>query len=186
MAAVEVFFDGVPAPLFFVRADQINAQAPYSLDGKSETEVQVRFQGRDSEVVEFAVTPSAPGIFAFLSNPERAVVLNQDGSVNSQSNPALRGETIVFFATGEGQTMPPGIDGQLAPSDLSRILRPELSVTVTIGRRDARVLFAGSAPEFAGLLQVNAQVPLDLGSDTGLVLKIGEARSQPNLSLFAL
>ena len=185
LAGVEVFFDGVPAPLFFVRADQINAQAPYSLDGKSETEVQVRFQGRASEVVEFAVAPSTPGIFAFLNNPERAVVFNQDGTVNSQTNPALRGETIVFFATGEGQTIPPGIDGQLAPEDLARLPRPELPVTVTIGRRDAHVSFAGSAPGFSGLLQVNARVPFDLGANTDLVLEIGEARSQRDVSLFA-
>ena len=182
---VEVFFDGVPAPLFFVRADQINAQAPYSLDGMSKTEVHVRFQGRDSEFVEFNVAPSAPGIFAFSDDPGRAVVLNENGTLNSESNPAMRGEVVVFFATGEGQTTPPGVDGLLAPEVLSQLPRPELPVTVTIGRRDARVFFAGSAPHFAGLLQVNARVPLDLGRDTGLVLKIGEARSQPNLSLFA-
>ena len=59
---------------------------PYSLDGKSETEVQVRFQ---VEIPKWWSSrwPPAPRIFAFLSNPERAVVLNQDGSVNSQSNP---------------------------------------------------------------------------------------------------
>ena len=182
---VEVFFDGAPAPLFFVRADQINAQAPYSLDGKSETEVHVRFQGRDSERVEFDVAPSAPGIFAFFNDPGRAVVFNQDGTLNSEDNPAMRGEVVVFFATGEGQTTPPGVDGLLAPEVLSQLPRPELPVTVTIGRRDARVLFAGSAPNFAGLLQVNARVPLDLGSDTALVLDIGGARSQPHLSLFA-
>ena len=182
---VEVFFDGVPAPLFFVRADQINAQAPYSLDGMSKTEVHVRFQGRDSEFVEFAVAPSAPGIFAFSDDPGRAVVFNQDDTLNSEDNPAMRGEVVVFFATGEGQTTPPGVDGLLAPEVLSELPRPELPVTVTIGRRDARVLFAGSAPNFAGLLQVNARVPLDLGSDTALLLDIGGARSQPNLSLFA-
>ncbi len=182
---VEVFFDGVPAPLFFVRADQINAQAPYSLDGMSKTEVHVRFQGRDSEFVEFDVAPSAPGIFAFSDDPGRAVVFNENGTLNSESNPAMRGEVVVFFATGEGQTTPPGVDGLLAPEVLSQLPRPELPVKVTIGRRDARVLFAGSAPNFAGLLQVNARVPLDLGVDTGLVLEVGGARSQPNLSLFA-
>ena len=185
LAEVQVFFDGVPAPLFFVRADQINAQAPYSLDGKSKTEVHVRFQGRDSERAEFAVAPSAPGIFAFPDDPGRAVAFNEDGTLNSQDNPAMRGEVIVFFATGEGQTTPPGVDGLLAPEVLSELPRPELPVKVTIGRRDARVLFAGSAPDFAGLLQVNARVPLDLGVDTGLVLEVGGARSQPNVSLFA-
>ncbi len=185
LVGVEVFFDGVPAPLFFVRADQINAQAPYSLDGKSETEVHVRFQDRDSERVEFAVAAGAPGIFAFPHDPGRAVVFNENGTLNSSSNPAMRGEVVVFFATGEGQTIPPGVDGLLAPAVLSKLPRPEQPVTVTIGRRDARVIFAGSAPNFAGLLQINARVPLDLGSDADLMLKVGAARSQPNLSLFA-
>ena len=185
LAGVEVFFDGVPAPLFFVRADQINAQAPYSLDGQSKTKVQVRFQGRDSEEMEYAAAASAPGIFAFFDDPGRAVVFNENGTLNSESNPAMRGEVVVFFATGEGQTTPPGVDGLLAPEVLSQLPRPELQVTVTMGRRDAPVVFAGSAPNFAGLLQVNARVPLDFGRDTDLVLEVGGARSQANVSLFA-
>ena len=44
VAGARVLFDGVPAPLFFVRSDQINAQAPYSLDGKDQVRVQVMFQ----------------------------------------------------------------------------------------------------------------------------------------------
>ena len=41
LAGTMVLFDGVPAPLFFVRDDQINAQVPYGVDGKNATSLQV-------------------------------------------------------------------------------------------------------------------------------------------------
>ena len=157
VAGVRVLFDGVPAPLFFVRSDQINAQAPYSLEGKSQVRVQIEFQGLPSEEEPFPVGESAPGIFSFSSNPTRAIAVHSDGSLNSFSNPARAGDVVIFFATGEGQTMPPGVDGKLSAFPFPR---PRLAVSLTIGGRDARVTFAGSAPNFAGLLQLNAVVEL--------------------------
>jgi uncharacterized protein (TIGR03437 family) len=43
----------------------------------------------------------------------QALAFNQDGTPNSLSNPAVVGSTITFYATGVGQTVPPGVDGVL-------------------------------------------------------------------------
>ena len=40
-------------------------------------------------------------------------MLNEDFTVNSPANPAARGSILQIFATGEGQTDPPGVDGKL-------------------------------------------------------------------------
>jgi uncharacterized protein (TIGR03437 family) len=52
-----------------------------------------------------AVVPSVPGIFTKTqTGTGQAAALNQDGSPNSEANPAARGSTVSLFATGEGQT----------------------------------------------------------------------------------
>jgi uncharacterized protein (TIGR03437 family) len=87
----------------------------------------------------------------------QAAVLNQDNSINGPSNPATRGSVIQIFATGEGQTSPPGVTGSLTRSTPPL---PVLPVKVTIAGLDAPLQFAGSAPDsVAGLMQVNALVP---------------------------
>jgi uncharacterized protein (TIGR03437 family) len=41
------------------------------------------------------------------------MVLNEDGSLNSQTHPAAKGKQAAFFVTGLGQTDPPEIDGSI-------------------------------------------------------------------------
>jgi len=181
VAGVRVLFDGVPAPLFFVRSDQINAQAPYSLDGKSQVRVQVMFQDLPSKEETFPAGESAPGVFSLPRDPSRAIVMHSDGSLNSFSNPARSGDVVILFATGEGQTEPPGMDGKLSTSPFPR---PRLPVSLTIGGRPAALTFAGSAPGFAGLLQLNARVPAESNGDGAeVVLTVGEASSQRGLTM---
>jgi uncharacterized protein (TIGR03437 family) len=101
LAGVRVLFNGVPAPLLFVREDQINAVVPFSVEGSSRAEVRVEY-GR------MAITPLMvrlrnvePGIFRSGSTEFRAI-LNEDNTVNSPSNPAARGSVVTFWATGMG------------------------------------------------------------------------------------
>ena len=105
-------------------------------------------------------------------------VLNQDGTINSPANPAAPGSTVIFYATGGGQTNPAGVDGSLEAAPYPSPLAP---ASATIGGTKAAVAYAGAAPGFiAGLLQVNVQVPSSLTSATAspLVLTIGDASSQ--------
>jgi len=62
---------------------------------------------------------AAPGIFS-LDNSGRgqASAINENGTVNSTSNPVSQTGILVFYATGEGQTRPAGQDGRIITSDI--------------------------------------------------------------------
>jgi len=182
LAGARVWFDDVAAPLVFVRADQINAQVPYAVANKTSCTVQVEYQGRLSNPLIIQVAAASPGIFALAGGRDQGAILNANLSVNSPLNPAARDSTVMIFATGEGQTNPPGEDGMLSTFPYPV---PILPVAVTIGGLQAEVSFAGTAPGFAGLLQVNARVPLGVAPGTAIpvVLHIGGVSSQPALTV---
>jgi uncharacterized protein (TIGR03437 family) len=148
LAGAEVSFDGVPAPLFYAQASQINAQVPYAIAGESVTEVVVTYQGQMAGALSLPVVASAPALFA--------AALNQDGSLNSSTAPAARGTVVTFFGTGEGLTNGANIAGQAATAPYPI---PILPVTLTVAGIAAQLLYAGEAPNFAGLLQVDAVIP---------------------------
>jgi uncharacterized protein (TIGR03437 family) len=148
LAGAEVLFDGVPAPLFYVQANQINAQVPYTVAGNAATNVEVRYQGLSVNTTSVAVAPSAPGVFPSA--------INQDGTYNSTGNPASSGTYLTVYATGEGLTDGANISGQPAAAPYPQ---PELPVTATVSGVTAQIVWAGSAPGQVGLLQVNLLVP---------------------------
>ncbi|OFV98767.1 MAG: hypothetical protein A3H28_01320 [Acidobacteria bacterium RIFCSPLOWO2_02_FULL_61_28] len=181
-AEAQVFFDGIPAPLYFVRADQVNAQVPYAIAGRTSTQLQVQYRGALTSPVTLLVAEAAPGIFAQSGGSGQGAILNQDTTPNSSANPAPRGSVVVVYATGEGQTTPAGSDGRLAEVPFPL---PLLPVSLEIGGLAADVLFAGSAPGFAGLLQVNARIPPGVtpGAAVPVLLRVGGASSQPGVTV---
>ena len=156
VAGTQVLMDGEPVPLFFARADQVNAQATYRLDGLPSTEIQIIYEGEESNVVTVPVAQSAPAFFTLPDDRTQVIAILPDGSLNSTTNPAEPGDVIVMYATGEGQTVPPGEDGKLAEPPFPE---PVLPVEVVIGGLPAKVLYFGSAPDLTGLVQINAEIP---------------------------
>ena len=110
------------------------------------------------------VFAAAPGLFtADGTGAGQAAAINQDGTINSASNPAPIGSVISLYATGGGQTSPAGVDGQVSTSPLAR---QSLPVQVYIGQQivTTQLQYAGPAPgEIAGLMQINVPLhPLSL------------------------
>jgi uncharacterized protein (TIGR03437 family) len=126
------------------------------------------------------VTASAPGIFAYAGNSQ-AVVVNEDGSFNSDTNPAARGEVVTLYATGEGQTSPAGVTGKLPLP--GKWPAPAGNVAVTFGGIAGEVQFKGVTT--AGVLQVNVKAPATApaGSAVPLVLTVGGASSPARTTL---
>ena len=183
LADVRVLFDGVPAPLLFVRSDQINAIVPYALHGRALTRLQLEVGSSFSLPIDFRVVDAAPGIFTTAgSGRGQAAALNVDYTPNSLANPAQRGSVITVFGTGEGQTNPPGQDGRIILSDLRR---PLLPVVARIGGRLTEVLYAGSAPTLvSGAFQANVRIPEDIEPGTvPIEIEVGGLPAQADVTI---
>jgi uncharacterized protein (TIGR03437 family) len=182
LSQVQVLFDGNPAPLIYVSATQISAMVPYGVAGESSTQIQVVYQGSTSVSFQKPIAPSAPGIFtADSSGQGQAAMANSDGSYNTAANPATPGSYVTFYLTGEGQTAPPGSDGNIATSTANVVL----PVTVLIAGRTVQLLYAGSAPgNVNGFCQINGVIPADMqyGGNLPLVVQIGGISSQTGVT----
>jgi len=139
------------------------------------------------------VVVTAPGIFtANSSGTGGASVINQDGSINSASNPALPGTIIAFFLTGEGQTNPGGVDGKTTPLPPAAPAVPQQAVAVFLNGQQAQVPYAAEAPGLvAGIMQVNAQIPLNVVQNPStspiavpLLLIVGPAFTQTGVTVY--
>lgn len=175
LAGTSVSFNQYPAPLIYSSAGAVSAVVPYEIAGQSTANVTVSYGGAVSTPLTVSIAPTAPHFFtSTYQSVGQIVTLNADNSVNSSSNPASAGSVVVMYATGEGVTSPPGIDGSAVGSNLTR---PLANVAVTIGGQPAEVLYAGGSPgSIEGLLQLNVRVPA--GTPPGnapVTLSIGSA-----------
>jgi uncharacterized protein (TIGR03437 family) len=176
-----VLFDGVVGPLLYATPGQVGAVAPYSVAG-GPVQVVVQSAGAASAPVAVAAAATAPGVFtADGSGRGQAAALNQDGTHNGSVAAANPGSVLSLYATGEGQTLPAGVDGKLAAAPLPQ---PVAAVTVTIGGVAAEVRFAGGAPgQIAGVMQVNVVVPVGLAGAVPVVLTVGGVGSQGGVTV---
>lgn len=161
LAGTRLLFDGVPAPLLFASATHLNAVVPYSVAGKRVAQLELESAGKRSVTVPVSVASAAPGLFSSdSSGTGPGVISNQDGKTNSAANPAPEGSVVTLYATGIGQTNPPGVDGKLATEPYPMAVLP---LSLTMGGRPAGILYAGAAPgAVSGVAQINARVPAGL------------------------
>jgi uncharacterized protein (TIGR03437 family) len=169
-AGVAVAWNGIPAPLYFARADQLNVQVPYELDGASQANLVVTVNGTASSPMTIPVASAAPGL--------AAAAFQADFSPISPSNPATAGSIIVLWATGQGVTSPPSRTGAYPTNGFPV---PSLSVVLQLGGLPAQILFDGQAPGATGVMQINARVPSGIapGDQVPVVLSIGDYASPP-------
>jgi uncharacterized protein (TIGR03437 family) len=161
----QLLFDGQPATIFYTGSGQINALAPAGLTPNTSTGISVVVNSVTIAGTLSNVTAADPGIFAIANGTGQAAAVNEDGSINSASNPAERGSIVLLYATGQGSG--------------------ESSINVTIGGYAAQLVYAGPAPGFPGLMQINAQVPagfLAPGIEP-VVLSVGNVASQSGVTI---
>ena len=114
--------------------------------------MRVAYQGATAEAI-LPVAAASPAIFYRLGGP---AVVNQDGTVNDDAHPAPRGAVVIVYGTGQGVVSPAlSTRGDRA----SRSAEPRPQISASVGGQVARVDFAGMAPGFIGLLQLNIVVP---------------------------
>ena len=184
LAGTRLLFDGFPSAILYTSQGQVNAIVPYEVAGRQLVQVQAEYQGQRSQAVTISMVTAAPGIFtANSSGTGQGAILNQDSSINSSSNRAGKGTVVQIFATGEGQTDPPGVTGAVTRTVLRKPLR---EVTATVGGIPAEVTYAGSAPgAVLGLFQVNVKIPESApsGPDVPVVISVGGVSSQGSVTV---
>jgi uncharacterized protein (TIGR03437 family) len=156
LGGITLTIGGINAPLFYSGSGQVNAQLPFEIPANSQTQVVARAisGSTESDAVPEPVTISAahPGIFT--TNGTLGAILNVSYQLVSASNPANPGDVIQIYCTGLGATNPPSITGQAAVSGVA-VIEP----AVTVGGLAAGLQYAGVAPGFVGLYQVNVAIP---------------------------
>jgi uncharacterized protein (TIGR03437 family) len=188
LGGVQVLINGIAAPLLFVSNLQVSAVVPYEIAQFANANVQVKFVGQSSVGTAVGVTTTAPGVFTQNSRGDGpGAILNQNLSVNAPNNAATRGDTIVIYATGEGQTAPLGVTGKVTTVNATPPLTPAplLPVSVLIDGKPAAISFVGQAPGLvSGVLQLNVVVPTTAATGAvSLTVSVGGNTSQSGVTV---
>jgi uncharacterized protein (TIGR03437 family) len=162
LGGVQVFVNGRAAPVYLVSANQISALIPYEVSGDYFATFQVDVAGSRSNTVTVYADNTAPGIYSLTENGiGPGAILHSDYTEVSDTSPATPGETVLLFMNGLGTVTPQVNDGAAgSSSQLSYSDEYNASeIFVTLDNQSADVLYAGLAPGFAGLYQVNFTLP---------------------------
>jgi uncharacterized protein (TIGR03437 family) len=177
---LQVYFDNVAAPLLAITPDEITAFASYGVPTSGTTSVRIVVNGIVTSELNMPAEPAAPAIITVNGSAfGAAAAFNQDGSANSQTNPAAVGSIVSVFLTGLGRTSPTFPDGTIA----SRPGFLEGSAELSLYNAPAQILYAGPAPGlWVGVYQINFVVPVTGISDwvpLSLQVATQNAQSQP-------
>lgn len=164
LAGSSVTVNGEPAKVLAALPFQINAQVPADIPSGTATFAVSSAAGSATELA--AISTVAPEIFTLGAN--QAAITNQDNTLNTAANPAVRGSFIVIYSTGFGAV---GSSSGLNPA--------KTPVSVVIGGTQLTPAFAGLTPGAVGLYQANVALPVTLppGLSLPLYLKQGTAAS---------
>ena len=124
--------------------------------------VQVIRDGVKSAVVVVHIDQASPGVFQYNGY---AIVTHPDYRLATQDNPLHPGEVGILWTTGLGPTDPPAKTGQGAPR-YAQIANP---ISLFIDGKEAKVLFAGLAPDLVGVYQINFILPQEASSGEGIL-----------------
>ena len=158
---VRVLLDAQFANIYYVSPHQVNALIPPHLLPGPVT-IQVLSSNRAGPPVVLTLEDSAPGLFE--TEDHFVIATHGNGPVVTADFPASPGEVLVLYATGLGPTNP------LTPPNKVPTASAKLTAPIEVWLNGIpvakdRILYAGVTPGFAGLFQINVQLPLDLAPD---------------------
>jgi uncharacterized protein (TIGR03437 family) len=124
---------------------------------------------RARDLTPILIEPVAPALFALARNS--AAALHDNYQVVSTSYPAAAGETIALYATGLG-----------AVTSSNGLQVANATPQVYIDRLPAKVTFAGRAPGFQGLDQINVQVPAGVHRGMSVIIELTSSAPECSVS----
>ena len=165
-------------PMIYTSAGQLAAVMPSTTPVGNAT-VTVTYNGATSVARSIRVASSAFGILTLNSKGTGpGVVVNYESASSQPVNTVLKsatpGQTLILYGTGLGALPAGSADNQAAP--VAAINQSQ--VEVYVGVQKAAVAYAGRAPGFAGLDQINFVVPGGItGCAVPLAVKVGSVVS---------
>ncbi len=112
LAGVGVNVNGIPAPILYAQANQINFVVPREISGTT-SNICVSAQGGQNCLPSLLVD-AFPGVFILPTGP---AVFNPDWTQNSQANPVTAGSYVTVLGTGFGPYNFALPDGSVVPSN---------------------------------------------------------------------
>jgi len=161
LSDAQVLLGGTPIALFYASSSQVNALIPESASGLVKLGIH---NAGGSHTVNVLVEAAVPAIFTQdQSGKGAAAAINAKNNVLVTSgNPVHAGEYLELFVTGLGLTM-----------NRNGLDFANQQPTVTIAGKDCPVTYAGRAPGFSGLDQINCVVPAGVSGDAAIVVTSG-------------
>jgi uncharacterized protein (TIGR03437 family) len=171
-AATTVDVDGTAAAILFASAFQVNVQIPPgTAPGVHTLRIESAYGTAQRQI---AISTVAPAIF-LLNGSSEGAVLNQDNSINTALTPLPRGQVLQVYATGLGATTK---QGQYSVTSTA--------VTAVVNGTELATGFAGLAPGYVGLYQVNVPIPATLPPGSGISLTLKQGGQLSNAVTIAL
>jgi len=179
---VQVLVGGIRSTVFYASAQQINFLVSCLLTPGTYPVVIIRdgLAGPNAQITLGSVAPAF-----FQLDASNVVAARPDWSLITPANPAKPGDVAVLYATGLGRTSltstcvsddPPKTADSLPPGTLGILLD---GVAVPPGQ----ILYAGVAPGFSGLYQINVQLPSQVNANPEVRMSVGGQMSPPNTHL---
>lgn len=178
---VEIYFEGWPAYIYYVSPLQVNFLVPSDLVPGT-FQFWLDRQGTRGPIVTVTLQNAAPAMFQLSAGA--VVASHLDWSVITSDAPATAGEIVTLWATGLGNTNPELEDGVL-PAGLQWLsLLNDFNVWIDGTPLDpGAILYAGVAPGYAGLYQINVRLPDPLPPNPEIRLALAGTLSPPGLIL---
>jgi uncharacterized protein (TIGR03437 family) len=181
LSGTSVTINGTAAPLIFVSPLQLNAQVPFETKVGTAT-LTIQAGGFKGAPVTFEVVAAAAGVFTMANGSHAVAQNNPDQTLNSADSPAAPGQYVTVYLTGQGAVDHPVPTGAAPPGTPFCI--PLAAMAAWVGGQPAPIAFAGLAPGFVGLLQMNIVMPdVPAGEQTFDVTIGGVASNRTVLSV---
>jgi uncharacterized protein (TIGR03437 family) len=163
------------APFYYLSNDQLNVQIPTELTPTQQLPMLLSVNSALTLPITLDIVPAAPGVLSAFDGPTppstqngaHIIAQHLNYTPVTSANPGKPSEYLVMYLAGLGATDPPVASGHPAPGS------PPANVTVkpvvTVDSLPSNVVFAGLAPGFVGLYQIDFQVPSGASSGEDVV-----------------
>lgn len=158
---VTVLINNLGAAIYYVSPGQINVLIPAGIClAACPATLQLEVDGQAGPAVNIMLGATAPAMFQ--TDAATVLATHADYSLITAAAPAQPGEEIVLYASGLGPTIPPAIANQLPETAAPLAAGMNFQVMLNGSPVDPRdIAYAGAAPGFAGLFQINLILPAD-------------------------